>query len=847
MRNAMVAEGGNEWIESQYVGSGSCSRKRCCLRAPKVNLEAPWTTARAKRLLRPLTSRIAELRKSKQLGHQELNPSNVASENLFQNGTARGDRLLGSGSGSSIHDISSHGEEVPRRRLMRTYSTRIGGRRPRVHSDNAGQSNLNRDGRHILTEDRKIIEAQSVKKPWLLDTQEKLVHLLVNSNAIVQEVTINQSGTFDTPTYSRECYKQLVLEVVPSHRQMVSGLYEAMDALLKATPPDTDSRDGPRSLFETSLRQLPKFIAKEQLQADHDYPDDDYDMSSIIYNQLENLRISAKCGWRPMRHVVRAHGIQHISSAVKEGIIPIRIARALVVLLLQRKSYSEAQIITESMLDIMEPELAPETSDTLLFDDKAPIALLTLNLVATTSQSNGFKYAQLARLFDKGTLPIDWIACPEMKGCWSSVILSVTQGESDCPQAALLLKTVLALASSTPSQQDQEIHRSRVQHSKIQSEKRAFIEKMESGIECLSVKTKRQKLVRSAEKTISNILTVLSSASILRKPDNTILEEIGVKALKAVELKHHPLELALIAAALPRAYAIAKNPDALHDFPSTLESQFSSDLTFLVDDVLQAKAGAFICNVARCCGKAMSQSPFGFLQVLVQGLNSLHTQGSGSSPTRFWHVVARGAAFEYAESTGERKHLKWAAELDRQMKQLFQQHPAMLQTPAIYRMSDKTGSGWEGYRWEEGISEWVARTPASTLQGLQRDTREALGSVGIADEISIPVEGCSQAPKLDNVPNGSPCILKRKRSSCDKMDCSDTVADSEDLYSDADELCASPGRSCSSSARIKKLRRGSIPRRGRSMEAAARRHIQRAAVESETEENGGDGSEDELS
>ena len=712
----------------------------------------------------------------------------------------------------------------------------------------------------MRTADREILQAHGIQKPWLLDTQEKLVHRLVHWHTTAELFTPKKLGIRDLPTCNRRCFEQLVQQVVPSHRQTIAGLYMALDVLLKATSPDIEAEKGPRSLFETCLKQLPNLITAEQRQAEEEDPDTDYDMSSIIYNELENLGTSAASGWRPLRHLVRAHGIQHLSAAVRDGVIPIQIARALVVLLLQRKAYPEAQVITESMLDIMEPELEPKTSDTLLFDDNAPIALSTLDLVATMSKSNGFKYAQLAHLFSNGKLPVDWIACPDMKECWSSVIFSATRKDSDSPQAALLLKTILALAFGIPPQQDQEIHRLRVEHSRVQSRTRAFNHRVDSGIARLSTRAKKQKLVPHAEKTILNILTVLSSASILQKPEIPILEEIGIEALKALTLKHGCPELSLIAAALPRAYAVMKASDS-HNSSMTLASQLLSAVTCSVNDVLLSEAGAFICNVARCCGKAMSQSPFEFLQLLVQGLHSLQRHVPNFSAHSLYENVARAAAFEFGEWTGDRRHLEWALELDRKMKQgdtRSQQPPILLQAPAIHSVSDQTGGRWEGYRWEEGISEWVAKTPASTLKGLQSDIPQASGSLDGVEELNCSTKAFSKVQGFDDSPEASPCSRKRKRGSvlCEEAAqgsserlgnnvargtsetgaCSDVIANVEDVHSEADELSASPG--------AKRLRRGSMPPKDGSVTAPRRRG---AAVASETVYTVGDGSEDELS
>jgi len=233
-----------------------------------------------------------------------------------------------------------------------------------------------------------------------------------------------------------------------------------------------------------------------------------------------------------------------------------------------------------------------------------------------------------------------------------------------------------------------------------------------------------------------------------------------------------------------------------------------------------------VCNVARCCGKAVAQDPFYHLQKLLRGIDGI-SLALDSAVRKVYHGICLAAAFEFAEGTGQPRHLEWASALERKLDGGIPGQP--LRTPRKTPSNDLK-SKRDGYRWEDGICEWVARTPAGSLKALEEDGGEDGEQDGYDSHTGDPVHS-APSEECGDPPDMSPCLKKRKRGSQEQSRTSqesrraeitafagdwstaggsskDGVSpwnrgssDIEDLYSaEADELSVSPGHSSSKSS-----------------------------------------------
>lgn len=115
--------------------------------------------------------------------------------------------------------------------------------------------------------------------------------------------------------------RQLPVQLASSNEEAQRNLVRAFGSLLATTAPSGNSeRTGARSLMSTCLRRVPDYI---DLEAEDVKPDDEDadDITSSIYSELERLGTNSEGGWSGLREVVRSHSVHHVCAAVEQDLI----------------------------------------------------------------------------------------------------------------------------------------------------------------------------------------------------------------------------------------------------------------------------------------------------------------------------------------------------------------------------------------------------------------------------------------------------------------------------------------------------------------------------------------------
>ena len=715
-----------------------------------------WTTSRCHRLLRPLSSKIALLRKLKGLGSKELRNSiadsslgheRQSSWNLPIETNSSQESETGPTNITGIDDTSNWlADPRPRKRLRRTYSSKSSVQAPAANSV-AGHNHA----RETSAEDilRLIDEHRSNAHNHLRDDYgglalhglsddepEKFPHAPIES--IEWEVGCGQK----TPL--RRAFTKLARNLSPVNWRTLDGFYDGLVALLKATTdsklgdqrPKTSStlllhkpalRDGSQSLFATCLRKMPQYIREEQLSATNDDPESDVDISTTMYSHLEQMNTSHTGGWRSLKDVVRAHGIAMLVAAIEESLINLPLARALMLLCLEQGACEEATKIVEAMVAIMKPLPKPETSSSLLFSFRTSVTLQTMHAMWILTKCSRFEYAQLAKLFDSNIIPFDWISTPDMVNCWTRAIISATQGKPEATEASLLLRTVMAKASvRTGLLSSEHVHeiRLRTQQHRRRSNKREK-ESADKLIQNTSRSAPNIVEIKNSSggisSVLSNFLIVLCAISLLESSRTSVLTHIGQEAQQMSDMRIYDsgqrhvcdidsdqLSLSLMASVL-----------ATYDVDRRCLESFTRGLLNTTPK-FPVMAGLFLCNVAECYGRVAQKDPFKQLQDLIQRLGHqaadhlLHYESCGT----ILNAVYINAAFKLAERSGQPKHFEGALALEQRLPGRKGEEYAFRtpgKPPAHYREESRSG-----FRWEEGICEWVAQSP-EVAQKLQQE------------------------------------------------------------------------------------------------------------------------------
>lgn len=555
-----------------------------------------------------------------------------------------------------------------------------------------------------------------------------------------------------------------------SNRRLIEGIYKALEQLLRATTGVKANDSGEcRSLFSICLRQIPDYIAQEQRLTNDENPENDIDVASEVYTDLEALGLVPDGGWESLRKVVRAHGVSLVGEAIQEGLIALPFSRHILSLCLGLAAYDEAECIIESMIasikirpflrkestascaELSQPIAEWATSHQLhasFLTEQASRLFGVLKYYVSQTDRHGFMYRQTAVMLETGILPVDWISSKAMVECWNGVIRSITQEDDQAQYAVLLLQVAISIsyerevsnARARPQIHDLRLHACEATTVRPTLRSRKSGQAVKTAVESQpigsgEVGARPDDINQALQSTLSSILTVLSAISILRSPnsglDSSRPNPLSVAVLRDIALEiRQVLEIANVTSCANPVWFVSANSLRLPLLSAGLVSVASRKASTEISphDVLElatlaslssskeslSSSGSFLGEVARCCEEARAGDGFCFVQVMVQDLISIAVSNIYDKPVRkFCSGIAHAAAFVFSEDTGRPKHLDWALDIERTITRMVNDYPNVVvdQTPAQADMRKKSG-----YKWEEGICEWIAKTPALNLR-----------------------------------------------------------------------------------------------------------------------------------
>ncbi|MCJ1468567.1 hypothetical protein MMC07_007196 [Pseudocyphellaria aurata] len=730
-----------------------------------------WTTARCNRLLRPLSSKLALLRK--ELPPNTAEEGGAKAEVEFSISSCEFPVQVTSTTGA-VREASANTfsrcqnlelSPRPRKRIKRTYSCREVG----VNSSNGAvksrykQSNTEPSIR--FPNPRLVIDQQSRIKELLNEIHIPLNH----SNHI--------SSTMKGPKHNAK--RQYAKLAYPDRWKLIEGIYNGLDALLKATAGVAKTQPtGSRTLFSTCLRRTPDYIAAEEIWSKEEDPESTADISSTIYNDLEALGVSSTGGWRPLREIVRAHGIALLGAAVKDRVIISGVARSLVKLCIAHSAFDEGQQLIECMIGTMRPLEPPSSirSSLLVTSD-----LAVLDYFARISGRYGFQYRELTNLFRSGILPIEWMSTLDMIPCWNRLIGSLAEKKDQVRGAATLLRTVLSLSYGVSySSLSSQIHNVRLCAGGLP---RATRGEPLCGSKTSKVShpakedwdSKSQDMTIALHSTSSHLLAILTTLDLLQTSafalsleqsdsDNpSVLQDIAFEthqALEAEQRDENPGEilrlysyrrqmcLPLLAASVVIA---AKDQDTV-ELNQDICRHFDLIRYLKPGDDFADTAASFICAIVNCCGQAESSEAFDYTQRIIKGLTqSSICQSLEPETRRLFQKIAVTAAVQFSKSTSLPKHLSWALELE----SFFNgQTPIRPSAQCLTRAK-------KGFRWEEGICEWVAGTPVIPMpKPISYKQQDSSAPSLSGDIVAAIAHAPSTSHPLQRLLEVSPCSIK---------------------------------------------------------------------------------------
>lgn len=721
-----------------------------------VGPKSSWNIARCNRLLRPLSSKIALLRKTtlSEPRHDDYN-AGIALPSSSQTLTAT----------AKVEDAS---EISPRawKRIKRTYSSRTNGQFSRRTVGHDTDRALKEERNAVIQLPSHLTTGRAVDHDKDLTIEYGQRDLSAQRGASrADRSTQKNAETFHGPQ-TLSC----AISTGLSNRRLIEGICKALEALLRATTSEkTCDNGGPRSLFSVCLRQIPNYIAEEQRLTNGEDPENDIDVASEVYTDLEAFGSASDGGWESLREVVRAHGLSLVREAIQEGLIEFSLSHHILSLCLGLAAYDEAECVIESMIARVKSRPLPSKRNTglcaglshtvnkwatshpshaALLTNEASRVVGALTYFVAQSGRHGFMYRQLAAMLEHNILPIHWTSSKVVIECWNGVIRSITQQDDHAQSAALLLQTAVSKSYKrgvSKAKANPHVHDLRLrarEPTNLRPSLRSYksgqtVEMIVEGRSTRSGEAGAQPddKEKALQATFSNILTVLSTINILRSPkwgldsdrpdllSLALMRDMALEIRQALEIASitsytnctwsvpaEQLHLPLLSAGLVSVVSRSAGTDISQS--EVLELAALASVPF--NKELVCNAGSFLCEVARCCDEAQSGDGFRFAQVMVQDLIAIAISDSYDQSTRkFCSGIAHAAAFAFSEDTGQPKHLDWALDVEGTITRTTDDSPKVIldKTPARAVMRSKSG-----YKWEDGICEWIAKTPALALQ-----------------------------------------------------------------------------------------------------------------------------------
>lgn len=215
-----------------------------------------------------------------------------------------------------------------------------------------------------------------------------------------------------------------------AQRNLVTAFASALDATAAPCKP---TRMGAPSLMSSCLRRIPQYVELEVSELDEDEARME-DVTSEIFAELEGMGTKADGGWQGLREVVRASCMFHVSNAIEGGLVSGDRVSELVDACSRRDAVREAHFLLQAWLD----RHAAISKQQLKFEHPALRRLLTIQ------QSHDATELYLRTMSD--LVENDWLSADDCfapdRATLTILTKALVRGRT-CDVASMFLETAL--------------------------------------------------------------------------------------------------------------------------------------------------------------------------------------------------------------------------------------------------------------------------------------------------------------------------------------------------------------------------------------------------------------------
>ncbi|KAF1924000.1 uncharacterized protein M421DRAFT_104048 [Didymella exigua CBS 183.55] len=672
----------------------------------------PWNVSRCNRLLRPLSSKLAKLRKALELprtAHQE--PRTTSSAFATKATPQKTTNFTRPAHKPRSFDKARDPDWRPgaNKGARKTYGGRKAKRLAAPMTCNVGADRGARPGEIAFT-------------PLIARMGGRMLDSPLTPDSPLRRHTKNRGPLVATLDRAERFGPQVPADV----KKLVVGMLEAYANILHATH-EKRSRKGTGSLMSACLKKLPAYIELEEHFAqidhlEHEDESDGQDVATEIYEDLETRFEQRRGqGWRPFKYVVRAHATSLLCSAIEDEILGLESLGYFHSHCLAVGAYDEAEEMLVAALPLLEPLSIPLNVQADLFGDNQ-VYLSTAKSFVDRTGRHRFLYDLLEHMVAHELLPLEWLATIRMRPIWDRLVRTITEGDQrTLPACSRFLETCMLTGMGLPDE-------------------RLLADKVTGATARRFVPSSREGLRQALNTTFLSLLTVLCSIALVngRREDGAgeiiarrvthTLDAITIALttrsdveteLRLLDADSDDLQIfgqracwTVFCSFLVHLDACDASSGLIDPSTSTLIHQMSSVMrqysaNGVNSSTVLATLPLLISAIARGTGRIWHDSGFVEFQRLIQAMTGLTGH---RLPHKLWTLkrIALESATEFANDTDEREHLKYANEVERQMR--TSGRLVIMLTPRKTDTPSSAASGG-GFRWEDGIGEWVACTP----------------------------------------------------------------------------------------------------------------------------------------
>lgn len=490
---------------------------------------------------------------------------------------------------------------------------------------------------------------------------------------------------------------------------------------------------GARSLLSMVVRRLPEFIASEQEAQNELDENEDEDMCDAYFTELESFYAPHGKGWRPLREAVRAQGIFLVSTMIQKKWVTNSIA----CMLIEHCRLNESDDAFESLLATFLSTCAnypyPQALKPAMSSSLSGDPIRSLRKYASASVNRSYVFDELAKLLSRGVLAPEWMATKLWTSWMTRATISFSKGDDDFSAAARLIEAVLLSASDIRT-----IHEPRKpkkggrppkcvatcgRPTRTSSAAVAFKsdpprpcpllveDALSNHVMSLMAALCGMHISRSREVREGEIARSTEAGFIIRNLSFALERALAAKPLSHItSLTSHDLlrrGCILLSDCLLRCDNAALTGDTPYVMASTTSlEKLCETLTPRLD--LVKELALFLRQAFRCFGSSTDLERLYMSREVRRMVSMFPHLTNAPGLSGLLGRVAIEAAMQFAEGNGEPDDHLWAVEVQEAVFAL--QNGQTLGSESLNE-PDEQGQRW-GYRWEESIGEWIARTPA---------------------------------------------------------------------------------------------------------------------------------------